>query len=416
MSAVIGTTAGMAYLAQWMSDPKSTPTLDSLLTGWLNATGWKQTGFIWPATGKPTLARLTRADGTADMIAPPAEVPGVLSSLQSGSPTVVWQLSSTSARLYALMQPMGHPLGVAWIEKPNADAFTELERSYLLLSLRLIERSAAMTTITGAVLDSDRLQQRLQDTAVISGRMAHDFDNILTGMIGFADLSLPLVASNPLVTKYIQQIGDVGKRGVHFTQQLHQLNRSAQAKPHPGLLSVSLGKEELRLRPHMPVGLSIGSDIPADIGPVGLELGTLGTVLGHVLENAVEACQPNGRVQIAARAVELDTAAARTYLGFLKPGTYVEVQIRDDGVGVKPENRPKLFAEPFFTTKVRHRGLGLAIVFRTLVAHGGGIRIEHHTAPEPGTTVILMLPPATVRSAVAPTTWKTTATPLGAFP
>jgi signal transduction histidine kinase len=114
--------------------------------------------------------------------------------------------------------------------------------------------------------------------------------------------------------------------------------------------------------------------------------------------------------------VELDAAATRLYLGYLKPGNYVEVQVRDDGVGIKPDNRPKLFAEPFFTTKVRHRGLGLAIVFRTLVAHGGGIRIEHHTAPEQGTTATLMLPTATVRSAVAPTTWKTTATPLGAFP
>lgn len=406
----------MAYLAQWMSDPKSAPTLDALLTGWLNATGWKQAGVIWPATGKPTLARLNRADGTADMIAPPAELSSMLSSLQTGSPTVVWQLSSTSARLYALLQPAGHPLGVAWVEKPSAEAFSDLERSYLLLSLRLIERSTCMTTVCGAVLDTDRLQQRLQDTAVISGRMAHDFDNILTGMIGFADLSLPLVANNPQVTRYIQQIGDVGKRGIHFTQQLHQLNRSAQAKPLPGLLSVALGKEELRLRPHMPSGLSISSDIPADIGPVGLELMPLGTVLGHVLENAVEACQPNGRVQIAARAVELDSTSARSYLGFLKPGTYVEVQIRDDGVGIKPENRAKLFSEPFFTTKVRHRGLGLAIVFRTLVAHGGGIRIEHHTAPELGTTATLMLPPATVRSAVAPTTWKTTVTPLGAFP
>jgi signal transduction histidine kinase len=414
MSAVTGTSAGMAYLAQWMSDPKSMPTLESLLTGWLTATGWKQSGLIWPATGKPTLAKLVRADGTADLIAPPAEVPGVLSSLQSGSPTVVWQLSSTSARLYALLQPVGHPVGVAWIEKPNAEPFTELERSYLLLSLRMIERSTVMGSIIGTVMDSDKLQQRLQDTAVIAGRMAHDFDNILTGMIGFADLSLPLLATNPQVTKYIQQIGDVGKRGIQFTQQLHQLNRAAQAKPHPGLLSVALGKEELRLRPHMPMGLSIGSSIPADIGPVGLEVGPLGTVLGHVLENAVEACQPNGRVQIAARAVELDTAAAKGYLGFLKPGTYIELQVRDDGVGIKPENRPKLFAEPFFTTKVRHRGLGLAIVFRTLVAHGGGIRIEHH-APEPGTTVTLLLPPATVRSAVAPTNWKTTTTPLGAY-
>jgi signal transduction histidine kinase len=414
MSAVFGTTAGMAYLAQWMGEPKSVPTLDALLTGWLNANGWKQTGFVWPANGKSTLARMVRADGTADTIAPPAEVPGVLSSLQAGTPTVVWQLSSTTSRLYALLQPVGHPAGVAWIEKPNSEPFTELERSYLVLSLRMIERSAVMTHVVGAVLDSDRLQQRLQDTAVISGRMAHDFDNILTGMIGFADLSLPLLATNPQATKYIQQIGDVGKRGIQFTQQLHQLNRAAQAKPQPGLLSVALGKEELRLRPHMPIGLSIGSNIPADIGPVGMDLGPLGTVLGHVLENAVEACQPNGRVQIAARAVELDTTAAKTYLGFLKPGTYIELTVRDDGVGIKPDNRPKLFAEPFFTTKVRHRGLGLAIVFRTLVAHGGGIRIDHH-APEPGTTVTLLLAPATVRSAVAPTNWKSTTTPLGAY-
>jgi signal transduction histidine kinase len=64
--------------------------------------------------------------------------------------------------------------------------------------------------------------------------------------------------------------------------------------------------------------------------------------------------------------------------------------------------RAKLFVEPFFTTKVRHRGLGLAVVYRTLFAHRGGVRIDPVPPPDPGTVVRVVIPFAAARPAVAP--------------
>jgi signal transduction histidine kinase len=133
-----------------------------------------------------------------------------------------------------------------------------------------------------------------------------------------------------------------------------------------------------------------------------MDSGPLGVVLGHLIENATDASSPNGRVVVSANVVELSTADAKAYLGHVGPGTYIEVTVKDSGTGIKPEVRAKLFAEPFYTTKVRHRGLGLAVVFRTLHAHGGGIRIETPTPPDHGTVVRVVLPPGAVRPAVAP--------------
>ena len=79
--------------------------------------------------------------------------------------------------------------------------------------------------------------------------MAHDFDNILTGIIGFSDLTLPLLpaglagrrSSSPRSRK-------VGQRGIQFTQQLHQLSRSGQVKPNPASVAAAVAKEEARLQ------------------------------------------------------------------------------------------------------------------------------------------------------------------------
>jgi signal transduction histidine kinase len=133
-----------------------------------------------------------------------------------------------------------------------------------------------------------------------------------------------------------------------------------------------------------------------------MENGPLGVVLGHLLENATEATPPGGRVVVSARLVELTPADSRGYLGQVGPGPHVEVAVQDSGPGIRPEVRAKLFVEPFHTTKVRHRGLGLAIVYRTLYAHRGGVRLDPAPPPETGTVARVVIPPAAARPAVAP--------------
>jgi signal transduction histidine kinase len=73
------------------------------------------------------------------------------------------------------------------------------------------------------------------------------------------------------------------------------------------------------------------------------------------------------------------------------------VSLTDTGIGIKPEVRRRLFAEPFHTTKVRHRGIGLAIVYRILCSHRGGIQIDPVPSPGTGTHVRVVLPLAAAR-------------------
>ena len=115
------------------------------------------------------------------------------------------------------------------------------------------------------------------------------------------------------------------------------------------------------------------------------------------MENAVEACPQGGIVRVSARSVELSESDARSYLGKAGVGAHLQVTVSDTGTGIKPETHRRLFAEPFVTTKVRHRGLGLAIAYRVLCAHRGGIQIESVPGPGTGTHVRVLLPLAVAR-------------------
>jgi len=236
---------------------------------------------------------------------------------------------------------------------------------------------------------------------VIAGRMAHDFDNILTGIIGFSDLAQPMLQPGSQAAAFVAEIAKVGQRGILFTQQLHQLSRSGQMKPNPGVISTAAAKEELRLKPHMSPNLRVEKDLPASLGPVAVEGAPLQAVIGHLLENAVEACPQGGVIRIVARPMELSEAEAKTYLGRPGGGNHVLVTITDSGLGMKPEVRRRLLVEPFFTTKVRHRGLGLAIAYRILCAHRGGMQIDSVPAPGTGTQVRVVLPLAVARPPAA---------------
>jgi signal transduction histidine kinase len=402
MSPPAGITTGLAFLPNLLGEANDAATLESLLSGWLGASGWRTAGVIGPADGRESLMLQVRTDGVGMLPAAPSELNDVMRALKSGTPTVVWQLPNSSGRLYTTFQPVGRAAGMIWAERGAGEPWTEADRNYLVLSTKLIERSPALAARIGPPLEPARLQQRLDDVAGIAGRMAHDFNNMLTGIIGYADLSLPLVPAGSQAAKYIAEISKAGHRGIAFTAQVHSYSRSGQTKPQPSSLPAALLKEEQRLRTKTPKP-TLAMDLPANLAQVGVEAGQLGVALGHLLDNAIEAGPTDGTVRVSAAAVELSVADAKGYLGPVGPGTHIEIAIRDRGAGIKPEVLAKLFAEPFFTTKARHRGLGLATVYRILHAHAGGIRIESSNPPETGTVVRIVLPPAAARpSAVAP--------------
>ncbi|OWK46437.1 ATP-binding protein [Fimbriiglobus ruber] len=397
-----GLAAGLAFLPVWLNDAKDSNALDTLLSAWVRASGWRAAGMVWPVDTNPGVQLIARPDGIERLAQIPPELPEVMKSLRTGSITVVWAVPGTSGRLYTLITPHGREPGVIWAERGPGEPWTEAERNYVKLAARLIERSPALAVHIGPVVDPERLQQRLTDASVIAGRMAHDFDNILTGIIGFADLSVPLLPAGSQQAKFVGEISKVGHRGIAFTQQLHQLNRSGQPRPQPASVAAAVAREEARIRTMVQSGVQVVSAIPSQLSAVAIDASPLGVVVGHLLDNAAEATPAHGRIIVSARLVELSPVDAKGYLGQVGPGPHIELTVQDSGPGIKSDVRAKLFADPFYTTKVRHRGLGLAIVYRAVCAHRGGVRIDQVAAPETGTIARIVLPPAAARPAVMP--------------
>ncbi len=391
-----GSSAGLATLSDWLTADRTGSAFDAQFAAWARSSGYRAAGLIWPAMPPYSFARTVSPDGVADTLAtPPVEVAQVHATLADGRPTTVWQMPHSAGRLYTLLTPAGRPAGLIWAER--AEAWADADRSYLTLAARLIERSPAADAVFGpTAVDPDRLHQRLADAAVIAGRMGHEINNLMTGIVGFSDLILPLVPPGSPAAKYVGEIAAVGHRGTEFTRQLHQLSRSGGAKPTPASLTAVLTKEIARLVPAA-AGVGVVNETSASLPPVAMDSGPLSAVLGHLLANAVEAVPAGGPVTVSARPVDLTPAAARGYLGQATAGPHVEVTVRDEGPGVKPIALPWLFVEPFLTTKVRHRGLGLAVVYRTLSAHRGGVRLDPASEPGTGTVARVVIPVAAVR-------------------
>src|SRR5579883_102120 len=395
MSAPGTLSAALTFLPNWWQETTEPTAFDSLFLGWARACGWRACGFVW--TGEAgTVTKTIQAGNWVETPAPP-EVPDALRRLKGGETSVLYSIPNTAGRVFVVVHPAGRTPGVVWAEKTAGQPWAEAERAFLVLTARTVERAPALGALIGPVIDPDRLYQRLGDAAVIAGRLAHDFDNLLQGIIGFSDLTLPLVPPGSQSASFVAEIGKVGQRGIQFTQQLHNLSRSGQVKPNPGAVALAISKEESRLKPITPLGVRIEKDFSPNLPPVAMEAGTLPVVLGHLLENAVEACPQGGVVRVSVRPVELTDADARGYLGRVGVGGHLQISVSDTGPGIKPEVRRRLFVEPFYTTKVRHRGLGLAIAYRVLCSHRGGIQVESVPSPGTGTQVRVVLPLAAAR-------------------
>ena len=131
-------------------------------------------------------------------------------------------------------------------------------------------------------------------------------------------------------------------------------------------------------------------DIPPDLPPLLIAPDFLSRVFQELLANACESLPGAGTVEVSARRTQVKEADCLDLFGTVGPGEVVEIQVADTGSGLSPEARQNVLSSLFFSTKPRHRGLGLATVYRILGLHAGGLRLDPR--PGGGTIVRLVLP------------------------
>ena len=249
-------------------------------------------------------------------------------------------------------------------------------------------------------LEAQLLQsQKLESVGRLAGGVAHDYNNMLSVILGYSELMrLKMAPDNPFLEE-LGKIQQAAQRSKNITQQLLAFSRKQVFDP------VILDLNELVHRFEDHLSRLIGEDIElqfipsADTGKIEFDPTQIEQILLNLAVNARDAMPDGGKLTIETSNIVLDEAYCRGHAGFI-PGSFVRLSISDNGVGMGAETANQIF-EPFFTTKDvgQGTGLGLAMVYG-IVKQGGGF-INVYSEPGQGTIFKIYLP-RTMGEAEAP--------------
>ena len=234
-----------------------------------------------------------------------------------------------------------------------------------------------------------RKAETLEQLGLLAGGIAHDFNNLLTAIIGNISLASLLLPPDDELTTRLVDAKNASMRARDLAQQLLTFARGGA----PIKKTASIGKliqdtVSFSLRgSHSRSEFTFGADLwPAEIDP-----GQISQVIGNLVVNADQAMPNGGTLRVHCDNFNYNPATMPT-IPDLAAGEYIRIAIRDEGVGIPEEYLKRIF-DPYFTTKPKGTGLGLATTYSIVRNHNGLITVEselHH-----GSTFTLYLPAAT---------------------
>jgi two-component system cell cycle sensor histidine kinase/response regulator CckA len=231
--------------------------------------------------------------------------------------------------------------------------------------------------------------QKMEAIAKLAGGIAHQFNNGLFVIVGTLDMLEMQLPKHEKISKFIASIRKSAEQMEALTGQLLAYARGGKYEGKDISLSAFV-RDTLPLLQHtLDPSIKIESHLPADILKTKGDTSQFLMILSAVLSNAAEAMEGNGRIRIACRNKLMTKEKAKVFPGLLLPGPYVILTIEDSGSGMDEKTIKRVF-EPFYTTKLVGRGLGLAAVYGIVKNHGGWITVESKVGR--GTTVSIYLP------------------------
>lgn len=316
-----------------------------------------------------------------------------LSVLQSMNFADVFRFPEHHAKLLATCRAKGlvHSVETEWRRRDGG--FVAIK-----LHLRYLHFSAATDQLEGIVEDITELRalehqlrqaQKFETIGELAWGVAHDFNNVIGAILGWAELGFEESQAHPQIAERFARIRGQADRAAALTRELLAIGRRQTLQPQ----SVDLNSIIRNLTVFL--DKVIGSDIDlrlvlGELQPVHADPSQIEHVLINLCVNARDAMPKGGRLQIATEMAEVDSS----YLNFhrdAQPGSYAVVSVSDTGTGMPPEIRDRIF-EPFFTAKERGRGsgMGLATAYGIVKQHGGFIDV--YSEPGQGSLFRIYLP------------------------
>jgi signal transduction histidine kinase/ActR/RegA family two-component response regulator len=220
-----------------------------------------------------------------------------------------------------------------------------------------------------------RQAQKMESIGLLAGGIAHDFNNLLTVIKGYGSLLVEQLRRDPSVVESAEQIMVAADRAALLTRKLLSFSRKQAIELRPlSLAEVVRGMDHLLRR-------TLGEDVRLEVHASTtddvcmLDAGQVEQVLMNLAVNARQAMPKGGLLIIETSRTQLGQDYAADHHG-VKPGTYAQLTVSDNGTGMTPEVQRRAF-EPFFTTKPAGQGtgLGLSVVYGAVRQHGGHINL-----------------------------------------
>ena len=243
------------------------------------------------------------------------------------------------------------------------------------------------------VTDAQRLEEerqkasKLESVGLLAGAIAHDFNNILTAIMGNISLAKLYTSAGEQVFDRLEEAERAALWAKDLTQQLLTFSKGGAPVKRPiEIGSVVRDSAEFASR---------GSNILCEVSVnahiiVEADEGQIRQVVHNLVLNAQQAMPEGGRVWVS-----IDEVRRVACDGYgLAPGRYAEVVCRDEGVGITKENQARIF-DPYFTTKLKGSGLGLATSYSIVRKHNGIITVE--SEPGQGAAFRILLPASDMR-------------------
>ena len=225
-----------------------------------------------------------------------------------------------------------------------------------------------------------RQAQKMEAIGRLAGGVAHNFNNLLTAVIGFAEFALSELPPGSQSARDIEQVLASSRQMAELTRWLLAFARRQLLKPVKTSLNELLARFEKVLRPALGERVALNLRLSPDLWPVRVDPAQIEQALLNLAFNAQQAMPDGGEFTIETANVALNSASLSgdgPWAGSedLSPGDYVRLTVSDTGRGIDAETLPRIF-EPFFSTKglAEATGLGLAATYGIIKQHGGDIR------------------------------------------
>ncbi len=267
------------------------------------------------------------------------------------------------------------------LERRVAERTRELAEINHLLHLEMGERERAEDTLRHA--------QKMEAIGQLTGGLAHDFNNMLTGVLGALDLIQRRVANGQVndLGRYVDAAASSATRAAALTHRLLAFARRQSLDPQPVNVNLLVESMEDMLRRTMAEHIEFDTRLQESPWLAYTDAHQLENALLNLVINARDAMSEGGKLIIQTGSVQINSSQPDGP----EPGEYVTLSVADNGSGMPPEVVAKAF-DPFFTTKPigQGTGLGLSMVYGFVKQTGGHVRID--STPGQGTLITLFLP------------------------